>query len=187
VAGGAGRTVVAGGAGTGRTAGGLPSVGVTDCACADATAARTTAPVTIASDVFRIGTSSLDVCNAWTTSSVPLWRVAPTAALNRSRGILNRLCGAASFEESIGDGVAIAAPRWERAQRVNRLRAPVLATQGTGTGRGIIARISLQAMSHISLAMMAGSQNNIGMVNLLCGVTLQRRPAFQCSQSFQDL
>jgi hypothetical protein len=93
----------------------------------------------------------------------------------------------ASFEESVGDGVAIAAPRWERAQRVNRLRAPVLATQGTSTGRGIIARISLQAMSHISLAMMAGSQNNIGMVNLPCGVTLQRRSAFQCSQSFQDL
>jgi hypothetical protein len=179
VAGGAGRTVVAGGAGTGRTAGGLPSVGVIDCACADATKARTAAPVTIASDVFRIGTSSLDICNAWTTSSVSPWRVAPTAALNRSRGILNRLCGAASFE-SIGDGVAIAAPRWERAQRVNRLRAPLLATQGTGTGRGIIARISLQTMSHISLAMMAGSQNNIGMVNLLCDVTLQRRTAFQC-------
>jgi hypothetical protein len=34
---------------------------------------------------------------------------------------------------------------------------------------------------------MAVSQNNIGMVNLPCGVTLQRRSAFQCSQSFQDL
>jgi hypothetical protein len=60
-------------------------------------------------------------------------------------------------------------------------------SQGTGIGRGIIAGISLQAISHISLAMMAGSQNNIGMVNLLCDVTLQRRPVFRCSQSFQDL
>jgi hypothetical protein len=60
-------------------------------------------------------------------------------------------------------------------------------SHGTGIGRGIIAGISLQAISHISVTMMAGSQNNIGMVSLLCGVTLRRRPAFQCSQSFQDL
>jgi hypothetical protein len=53
VAGGTGRTIVAGGA-AGRTVEGLPSVGVTDCACARTAAARTAAPVTTASDVFRI-------------------------------------------------------------------------------------------------------------------------------------
>jgi hypothetical protein len=52
---------------------------------------------------------------------------------------------------------------------VGALSLPIDVSQGTGTGRGIIAGISLQAISHISLAMMAGSQNNIGMVDLLCG------------------
>jgi hypothetical protein len=60
--------------------------------------------------------------------------------------------------------------------RTSRL---VQVSQGNGTGRGIIAGISLQAISHISPIMMAGSQNSIGMVNLLCGSILQRAPAFQ--------
>jgi hypothetical protein len=38
------------------------------------------------------------------------------------------------------------------------LKESIEVSQGTGTGRGIIAGISLQAMSHISLAMMAGSR-----------------------------
>jgi hypothetical protein len=58
-------------------------------------------------------------------------------------------------------------------------RQSVQVSQGTGTGRGIIAGISLQAISHISPTMMAGSQNSIGMVYLLCGLILQRAPAFQ--------
>jgi hypothetical protein len=53
---------------------------------------------------------------------------------------------------------------------------------GAGTGRGIIAGISLQAISHISLAMMAGSQNNIGMINLLCEITLQEGLRSRCSR-----
>jgi hypothetical protein len=47
-------------------------------------------------------------------------------------------------------------------------------SQGTGTGRGIIDGISLQAISHISPIMIAGSQNSIGMVNLLCGSILHQ-------------
>jgi hypothetical protein len=46
--------------------------------------------------------------------------------------------------------------------------------QGTGTGRGMIAGISLQAIVHISQAMIAGSQKSIGMINLLRGLNFAK-------------
>jgi hypothetical protein len=45
-------------------------------------------------------------------------------------------------------------------------------------GRGVNEGISANAMHHISAAMIAGYQNNIGMTYLLCQKTLARGSEF---------